>query len=89
MPTLWNAVPIINQDQSFMFTLTAPHCIGYLAIKADAHAPYVSMALKAMPLIAPKYGEATSQLDESLGKLSMCLEATPDVASTARSIANK
>ena len=50
-----------------MISLTTLPYIGYWAIKADAHAPYVSMALKAMPLIAPEYGEATSQLYESLG----------------------
>ena len=55
----------------------------------DTAAPYASMALKTVPLLAPEYGEAAMKLDETLGSVSMGLKAVPYVANTASSIATK
>ena len=33
----------------------------------DAFIPYAPMAVKVFPLIAPEYGEAAMQLDQTLG----------------------
>ena len=43
IPTLWNAVPIINQYKSFMLGLQALPYLGNLAGKADAAVPYISL----------------------------------------------
>ena len=71
VPTLWNAVPLIDQYKSFMCGMKAVPCIGDLARKVDAAVPYVSMGLKTVPLLAPENGEAALKLDESVGAVSM------------------
>ena len=62
---------------------------GDLARKVDTAAPYVSVALKPVLLLAPEYGEAAMQLDKTLGSVSVGLKAVPYVANTASSIAKK
>ena len=49
-----------------MFGTESLQNIGDLARKADTTVPYVSMALNAVPLIAPEYGETTVKLDDSV-----------------------
>ena len=44
-----------------MFGIKELPCRGDLTSKADTTAPYVSIALKAVPLLAPEYGDATMQ----------------------------
>ena len=87
MPTLWNAVPIVNQFKSFMCGMKALLDAGDLARKVETDAPYASMALKTVPQLTPEYGEAAMNIDESLGSVSMGLKAVPYVANTASSIA--
>ena len=89
VPTLWNAVPIVNQCKSFMFGMNALLYVGVVARKVDTVAPYASMALKTVPRLAPEYGEAAMQLEESLGSDTLGLQAVPDVANTASSIDQK
>ena len=49
-------------------------------VKADAAVPYISLGLKAVPLIAPEFAPAALELDESLGPISIGLQAAPYVA---------
>ena len=63
--------------------------LGDLASKADAAVPYISLGLKAVPLIAPEFAPTTLELYESLSPISMGLQAAPYVANTASHIANK
>ena len=49
VPTLWNAVPIVNQYKSFMFGMKALPNVEYLARKVDKAVQYASMALKTAP----------------------------------------
>ena len=70
VPSLWNAVPVVNQYKSFMFGMTAMPYIRDLARQADKAIPYVSTALKVVPLLAPEYGEAALAIDDQLGKVS-------------------
>ena len=58
-----------------------------LARKVDTAAPYASMALKTIPLLAPEYSEAAMTIDESLCSVLMGLMAVPYVANTGSSIA--
>ena len=43
-PTIWNAVPIINQYNSFMLGMQALPYLGNLAGKADAAVLYISLS---------------------------------------------
>ena len=52
-----------------MFGMKAMPCIGYLARQADKAIPYVSTALKVVPLLAPEYSEAAIAIDDQLGKV--------------------
>ena len=63
--------------------------LGNVAGKADAAVPYISLGLKAVPLIAPEFAPTTLELDESLGPISMGLQAAPYVANTASHIADE
>ena len=89
IPTLWNAVPIINQYKSFMLGMQALPYLGNLAGKADAAVPYKSLSLKAVPLIAPEFAPTTLELDESLGPITLGLQADPYVVNSVSHIANQ
>ena len=47
---------------------------------------YASMALNTVPFIAPEYGEAAMQIYDSLGAISIGLNATPYVASATSNL---
>ena len=68
---MWNTVLVINQYKSCTFCTKAVPFIGDLARTSDTPSPYASMGLKTVPLLAPEYGEAAIQSDESLKTLSM------------------
>ena len=72
-----------------MFGMKAMPYIWDVARQADKAIHYVSTALKVVPLVAPEYGEAAIQLDESLGTVSMGSQAAPYLTNTASSIAQK
>ena len=54
-----------------MFGMKALAYIGDFARKETTAVPYVSMAMKVVPLLAPEYGAATMAIDESLGTVRM------------------
>ena len=89
VPSLWNAVPLVSQYKAFMFGMKALPYVGDLARQADKGVPYLSTALKVVPLLAPEYTEATMAVDDSLGAVSMGLKAAPRIANAASSIAQK
>ena len=89
VPSIWNAVPLVSQYKAFMFGMKALPYVGDLARQADKGVPYLSKALKVVPLLAPEYGEAAIAIDDQLGKVSMGLKATPRIANAASSIAQK
>ena len=89
VPSLWNAVPLVSQYKAFMFGMKALPYVGDLARQADKGVPYLSTALKVVPLLAPEYTEAAMAVDDSLGAVSMGLKATPHIANAASSIAQK
>ena len=66
VPSLWNAVPMVNQYKSFAFCMQAMPCIGDLARRADKAIPYGSTALKVVPLLVPEYVEAAMAMDDQL-----------------------
>ena len=68
---------------------TMPYTVVDLAKQADKAIPYVSTALKVVPLLAPEYGEAAMAIDDQLGKVSMGLQAAPYIANAASNIAQK
>ena len=72
-----------------MFGMQALPYIGDLARQADKGVPYLSTALKVVPLTAPEYGEAAMVVDSSLGMVSTGLQAAPYIANTASSIAQQ
>ena len=63
--------------------------IGDLARQADKGIPYLSTALKVVPLLAPEYGEAAIAIDDQLGKVPMVFKAAPYIANAASNIAQK
>ena len=67
-------------------TKTMPYT-GDLERQADKAIPYVSTALKVVPLLAPAYGEAAMAIDDQLGKVSMGLQSAPYIANAASNIA--
>ena len=71
VPSLWNAVHLVSQYKAFMFGMKAPPYVGDLARPADKGVPYLSTALKVVPVLAPEYGEAAIAIDDQLGKVSM------------------
>ena len=77
VPKFWNAVPVINHYKSFTFGMKALPYVGELAKQVDKGIPYLSAALKVLPLLAPECTEATMAVDDSLGAVSMVLKATP------------
>lgn len=83
VPSLWNAVPIVNQYKHFMFGMKAMPYIGDLARQADQSMPYVSTALKVVPLLAPEYVETAMAIYDQLGTVSMGLQAAPYIANAA------
>ena len=89
VPSLWNAVPLVSQYKAFMFGMKALPYIGDLARKADSGVPYLSTALKVVPLLAPEYTEAAMAADDSLGTVLMGLKMAPYIANAASSIAQK
>ena len=52
-PTLWNDVPVNNQDESFMFGMNALPYVGE-AKKALHSSHYLSTGLKMIPLVVPE-----------------------------------
>ena len=72
-----------------MFGMKAMPYIGDLARQADKAIPYVSTALKVVPLLAPEYGEAAMAIYDQVRKTSMGLQAAPYIANTASNIAQK
>ena len=69
-------------------TKTMPYT-GNLARQADKAIPYVSTALKIVPLGAPAYGEAAMATDDQLGKVSNGLQAAPHIANSDSNTAQK
>ena len=67
VPSLWIVVPIVNHYKSVMFGMEAMPYIGDLARQADKAIPYVSTALKEVPLLALEYGEAVMAIADQLG----------------------
>ena len=72
-----------------MFGTQALLCIGDLASKDDTFVPCLPMALKAVPLLAPVYGDAALHIDDSLGSVAMGLKVAPHIANSASIIAEK
>ena len=64
VPSLRNAVPLVSRCKAFMFGMTALPYIGDLARQAEKGVPYLSTALKVVPLLAPEYGEAAIAIDD-------------------------
>ena len=54
-----------------MFGVQSFPYIGDFARKANTAQPFVAMALVTVPLIGSEYGEASIQLDDALGAVSM------------------
>ena len=52
VPTLWNAVPILNQYKSFMLGMKALPYVGDLARNVATAIPNASMVLKTVPVLA-------------------------------------
>ena len=84
-----DAVPLVSQYKAFMFGMKALPYVGDLARQADKGVPYLSTALKVVPLLAPEYTEAAMAADDSLGAVSMGLTEAPHIAHAASSIAQK
>ena len=61
--------------------------IGDLSRQANKAIPYVSAALKVVPLFAFEYGEAAIAIDVQFGTISMGLQAAPYRANAASIIA--
>ena len=89
VPSIWNAVPLVSQYKAFMFGMKALPYVGDLARQADKGVPYLSTALKVVPLLAPEYGKAAIAIDDQLGKVSMGLQATPHIANATSNIPQK
>ena len=56
-----------------MFGMQERPYVSGLARRADSAVPYAPLAIVIMPLLAPAFGEAAMQLDDSLGAVSMGL----------------
>ena len=67
--------------------MNAVPVIGALARHAETAVPYVSIALKTVPLLARDYGLFCNKLDESVEIVSIGQKAAPYIAATASSIA--
>ena len=52
---------------SYVWYEKALHYVGNVARKGDAVVPYASMALNTVSVLAPEYGVAAMQTDDSLG----------------------
>ena len=72
-----------------MFGMKAMPYIRDLARQADKTIPYISTAMKVVPLLAPEYGEAAMAIYDQLGTVSMGLKAAPHIANAASNIAQK
>jgi len=81
--------PFISQYKSFMAGAQMLPYLGEIAGKADAAVPYVSIGLKAVPLIAPELAPLAIEADESLTAISLGLQAAPFMTKAVSHIANK
>ena len=89
VPSLWNVVPIVSPYKSCMLgTKTMPYT-GEFARQADKAIPYVSTALKRVPLLAPEFEEVAMATDYQLGEVSTGLQATLHIANSASKTAQK
>lgn len=73
VPTFWDAAPIANQYKYYVSAMKDLIYAGGLARKVDTAVQNASVVLKTAPLPAPEYGEASMNLDETLGSVSMGL----------------
>ena len=89
VPSVWNAAPLVSQYKAFMFGTKALPYVGDLARQADKGVPYLSTALKVVPLLAPENTDAAMAADDALGAVSMGLKAAPHIANAASSIEQK
>ena len=55
----------------------------WLSTKADTAIPYVSKALKVVPLLAPEYGKAAMARVDLSGTVSVGLRAAPHIPNAA------
>ena len=70
-----------------MFGMKTLPYISYLAKQVGKGVPYLSTTLKVVPLIAPEYGEPTMAVDNSLGMVSMGIQAAPYKANKTSTVA--
>ena len=75
VPSLWNAVPMVSQYKSFTFGMKVIPYKGDLASPADKVVPYFSTDPKIVPLLAVKYTDVATALDDSLGTVPMGLNS--------------
>ena len=72
-----------------MFGMKALPYVGELAKQVDKGVPYLSGALKVVPVVALEYGEAAMQVDNSLGTVPAGLKSAPYVTKAASQVAHK
>ena len=77
VPSIWNAVPLVSQYKAFMCGMQGLPYVGDLARQADKGVPYLSTALKVVPLLAPEYTAAAMAIDDSLGGRINGLKSNP------------
>ena len=77
IPSLWHAVPIVNQYKSFMCGMKALPYVGDLARQVGTAVPYALMVSKTVPLLAPEYATTAMKINKSVGSVSMGLKGGP------------